>query len=99
LFEFFRHLFSRSRSPSKQGSEDEPHSERKWLPDFLADPLASTDVVEGNSETDWALWEDSVTMLDSQMQALQSRSSSSDNFPRTTPGDMDAFSAVRKRDR
>ncbi len=32
--------------------------------------LALPEVQEGNEQTDWALWEDSVSVLDSQMQGL-----------------------------
>lgn len=33
-------------------------------------PAPLPQVVEGNEQTDWALWEDSVMLLDSQMQSL-----------------------------
>lgn len=36
----------------------------------LAEPAPLPEVVEGNEHSDWALWEDSVLLLDSQMQGL-----------------------------
>ena len=37
---------------------------------LLVEPPPVPQVVEGNEQTDWALWEDSVMLLDSQMQGL-----------------------------
>jgi hypothetical protein len=70
-------------------------------------------MVEGNQESDWALWEDSKTALDSQMQGLGRASgygklgaSHYDTVPSelgdggdSLYGDIDAFGSVRKRDR
>lgn len=36
----------------------------------LPEPVALPEVQEGNEQTDWALWEDSVLVMDSQMQGL-----------------------------
>jgi hypothetical protein len=36
----------------------------------LPDPGPMLEVQEGNEQTDWALWEDSVLVMDSQMQGL-----------------------------
>jgi hypothetical protein len=38
-------------------------------PPGLAEPLPEPEVVEGNLDSDWALWEDSVAFQDSQMQS------------------------------
>ena len=74
---------------AKKRSRDDPHAGR--LP-------AAPEVVEGNSEQDWALWEDSVSVLDSQMPS-DVRSSVYDKLPPSQFDDVDAFSGVRKRDR
>ena len=79
----------------------------------MSGPGPLPQVVEGNDESDWALWEDSKTALDSQMQGLSRASghgrlgtSQFDTIPSelgngadSLYGDVDAFSTVRKRDR
>jgi len=65
-------------------------------------PLAAPapEVIEGNEETDWALWEDSVSVLDSRSQPLSPRDSVYDRLPSSSQfSDVDAFSGVRKRDK
>jgi hypothetical protein len=66
----------------------------------LPDPIPVPEVVEGNEESDWALWEDSVAFQDSQMpsgfgdlKAPEIRESSKDK-----PVDPhDPFGSVRRR--
>jgi hypothetical protein len=60
--------------------------------------LPVPEVVEGNDHTDWDLWEDSVTALNSQMQSLSpsekkiyARKDASSQFD-----DLDVFSRVGK---
>jgi hypothetical protein len=79
----------------------------------LSGPAPLPEMVEGNQESDWALWEDSKTALDSQMQGLSRPSgygrmgaSQYDTLPSelgnpadSLYGDIDAFGSVRKRDR
>lgn len=69
--------------------------ERRLIPRHLPLP----EVVEGNQEADWSLWQDSVEFHDSQMQAA---------WPVTEPGQLqgatpgteldaiDAFASVHK---
>lgn len=58
------------------------------------------DVVEGNEHTDWALWEDSMTALDSQMQSLNPSARIYEKDKRITSQfqdlDRDAFAKVNK---
>ena len=63
-----------------------------------AEPVPLPEVTEGNEESDWALWENSVAFQDSQM------SSSFDELDpvkqtEPTPGDedIDPFATVRRR--
>lgn len=62
-------------------------------------PPPLPEVSEGNQESDWAMWEDSVAFQDSQMpsvfnefDAVKTR----DEKPRKS-GEPDPFAAVRKR--
>jgi len=53
-----------SAKPSEQGT-----SPRAKKPPSLPEPLPEPEVIEGNQDSDWALWEDSVAFQDSQMQS------------------------------
>ena len=65
----------------------------------LGVPVPVPEVVEGNEETDWALWEDSMAALDSQKQALAARASDYDKLTPSQYDEADPFASVRKRDR
>ena len=55
-----------AETPATKPSERRaPTQARK--PPRLPDPIPVPDVVEGNEDSDWALWEDSVAFQDSQM--------------------------------
>ncbi|MFN4359271.1 MAG: hypothetical protein ACK4F4_00945 [Hylemonella sp.] len=63
-------------------------------------PPPLPEVTEGNLESDWAMWEDSVAFQDSQMpsafnelEAVKTR----DDPPKKKDGTPDPFSTVRKR--
>ena len=64
--------------------------------EITSGPAPLPQVTEGNEETDWSLWEDSVTALDSQMQALGPSSRISEAS--SDYQDVDAFSRVAKKD-
>jgi hypothetical protein len=67
-----------------------------------ADPIPAPEVVEGNEDSDWALWEDSVAFQDSQMQSgfgelkVPEVRESSVKKPVDEP-DPYAFESVRRR--
>jgi hypothetical protein len=63
------------------------------------EPAVLPEITEGNDQTDWALWEDSVAALDSQMQSL-SPSARIYGKPETPSDyqDIDAFSRVTRKD-
>ena len=64
-----------------------------------ADPAPLPEVTEGNEQSDWALWEDSMTALDSQMQSLGPSSRFTEKAG--TPSDyqdIDAFARVTRKD-
>ena len=65
----------------------------------LTDEPPLPEVVEGNEHTDWALWEDSVIVLDSQMQGL-TPSARIYEREKQTPSefqDLDPFARVNKK--
>jgi hypothetical protein len=74
--------------------------------DARTEPGPLPEVTEGNEQTDWALWEDSVVALDSQMQGLSSSMQGLTSSVRiydkpVTPSeyqDIDAFARVTKKD-
>ncbi len=79
----------RTATPARSSSKP-PSTEPPPLPE----------VREGNLESDWALWEDSVAFQDSQMpsafnelEAVRTR----DEKPEKKSGEPDPFAAVRKR--
>lgn len=74
-----------------------PSRSSKAMP---AEPAPLPEVREGNLESDWALWEDSVAFQDSQMpsafnelETVRTR----DEKPEKKRGEPDPFAAVRKR--
>jgi|GEM_PF-978479 len=81
--------------------------------DARIEPGPLPEVTEGNEQTDWALWEDSVAALDSQMQGLNSSMQGlSSSMQGLTPSvriydkpetpseyqDIDAFARVTRKD-
>ena len=82
---------SASRPPGPEATQLPPLPEAPSLPE----------VVEGNEHTDWALWEDSVTVLDSQMQGLtpSARIYERDKQTPSELQDLDPFSRINKKSR
>jgi hypothetical protein len=113
MFKLLKQWLAPAPAPVAQRSR--PAARRKSKPSHsgLSAPGPLPEVVEGNQESDWALWEDSKTALDSQMQGLSRASgygklatSQFDTLPAALDnpvdslyGDIDAFGSVRKRDR
>jgi hypothetical protein len=65
----------------------------------LPDEAPLPEVVEGNESTDWALWEDSVMVLDSQMQDLtpSARIYERDKQTPSEYQDLDPFARINKK--
>jgi len=106
MFEFFKRWASPSPAPKPQrnrAGESKPKSRKSSIDPRLAAPGPLPEVVEGNDDTDWALWEDSVisqrAALDSQRQGLSSQTSGLDKLNSSQFDEVDAFASVRKRDR
>jgi hypothetical protein len=67
----------------------------------LNDPLPVPEVLEGNENADWALWEDSVWAQDSQMQSLSPSARiylKQEARPSQYQDLDDVFSSVNKKD-
>ena len=62
-------------------------------------PLPVPEMVEGNADSDWSLWQESVAFLDSQVQPLWSPTVSDkldEAAPSTESAALDAFASVHK---
>lgn len=99
IFKFFK------RSPPPAPSRPAPKRSVKKKPIGAADlpsgPSQLPEIVEGSEHTDWALWEDSVAMLDSQMQSLNPQVVKRFLPEPETPTDfqpVEAFATVKKKD-
>ena len=88
-----------AKTKAKPVSGRIPTTRRAAAP--LPDVAALPEVVEGNEHTDWALWEDSVNVLDSQMQGLtpSARIYERDKQTPSQYQDLDPFSRVSKKSR
>jgi hypothetical protein len=111
MFEFFKRWKAPAPVPQRSRASQSRLKNRKPPADpRLATPGPLPEVVEGNDETDWALWEDSVISqraaldsrsqpLDSRRQGLASQASGLDPLNSSQFDEVDAFAGVRKRDR
>lgn len=100
MFNFFKRPASQSGKASAKPGPRQAPPPRTNAPDLPQEP-SLPEVVEGNEPTDWALWEDSVNVLDSQMQGL-TPSARIYEKDRQTPSefqDLDPFSKVSKKSR
>jgi hypothetical protein len=84
------------RRPSAPKTAAKPATGRRSLPAPL-EPPPVPQVVEGNQESDWDLWESSMMELDSQMQPLDPRETIRDRQGESSRfnEEPDPFSSVR----
>lgn len=95
MLKFFKRKSEPPRPPSER-PRPKPAARNAAPPSDEAPPLP--EVSEGNLESDWALWEDSVAFQDSQMPSNFSELESMK--VRTDPGQEvkpDPYAAVRSR--
>lgn len=96
-------IFKRSTPARAAANDVAPETRRSPAPKAVAPVLperpALPDVVEGNEHTDWALWEDSVMVMDSQMQGLtpSARIYEREKQTQSEFQDIDPFSRVNKK--
>jgi hypothetical protein len=99
MFGFLKRWAAPPPAPTRPRTRPVQKQKTKGPRDPLLAPVPVPQVVgEGNEETDWALWEDSMTALDSQKQGLVPRASDYDKLNSSQFDDVDAFASVRKRD-
>lgn len=96
-------IFKRSSPPPVQPSAGPPRRASSSPPAAAAalvhEPVCAPEVQEGNDHSDWALWEDSVMVLDSQMQSLtpSARIYERDKDRPTDYQDIDPFSSIGRK--
>ncbi len=93
-------LFKRAPAPVVKPKAAKRRPARKPADAHLPPEPSSLEVTEGSDHTDWALWEDSVAVLDSRMQSLQPSVKlyrHEDETP-TEIQDIEAFARVRHKD-
>jgi hypothetical protein len=98
--------FLKRSVPATKQKPAAPRKATKSRADERTEPSPLPEVTEGNEQSDWALWEDSVVALDSQMQGLNSSMQGLTSSVRIygepeTPSeyqDIDAFAKVTRKD-
>ncbi len=93
-------LFKRTPPPVVKPEAPKRRSARQPAVAHLPPEPSSLEVTEGSDHTDWALWEDSVAVLDSRMQSLHPSVKlyrHEDETP-TEIQDIEAFARVRRKD-
>lgn len=91
MFKFFKRLIPAAKaSPARPAAR--PAASGTSRHDFV--PAALPEVVEGDSEEDWSLWEDSVNS-----QFLPLSGVRDTGFQDTDSAEVSAFDNVGKRDR
>lgn len=100
MFNFFKRPASSPEKASAKPARRPDSSPQNNTPE-LSEAPSLPEVVEGNEHTDWALWEDSVNVLDSQMQGLtpSARIYEKDKQTPSEFQDIDPFSRVNKKSR
>ncbi len=93
-------LFKRTPAPAAKPKAPKRRPSRQPADPDLPPESSSLEVTEGSDHTDWALWEDSVAVLDSRMQELHPAVKlyrHEDETP-TEIQDIEAFARVRHKD-
>ncbi len=85
--------------PARKPAQRQASGAGKDLEPPLPEESTLPEVVEGNEHTDWALWEDSVNVMDSQMQGLtpSARLYEPDKQTPSEFQDVDPFSRINKK--
>lgn len=103
MFKFFKRALP-AAGKSAATPSDSTHEARRqssWTADRqeFSDTVPVSEVLEGNEPTDWALWEDSMAVLDSQMQSLtpSARIYTREKEAPSEYQELDPFSGVGKK--
>ena len=95
MFKFFK----RSVEPVAKQPPPRKPARKPRVVEVRLDAGPLPEVTEGNEQSDWALWEDSVAALDSQMQSLGPSSRFTDRTGTSSEfQDIDAYARVTKKD-
>ena len=95
MFKFFK----RSIAPDPVPSRRRKSAAKSHGAEVVSGPTPLPQVSEGNEQSDWALWEDSMTAMDSQMQSLGFLPSHHARLEEPTDRqELDAYSKVAKKD-
>jgi hypothetical protein len=102
IFKFFKREAPKPVATPKPKPKAKPRRAGKGdttLPMLPPEP-STLEVTEGSAHSDWALWEDSVAALDSQMSSLEPRVKLYRNEPETPTEfqDIEAYARVRHKD-
>lgn len=104
MFNIFKRSAAEPKPAAKTKAKPAPApipTTRRVAASPLPDVAALPEVVEGNEHTDWALWEDSVNVMDSQMQGLtpSARIYERDKQTPSEYQDLDPFARINKKSR
>jgi hypothetical protein len=105
MLNFFKKLLGISAKTARPTAKRKPRKSASRPEDFHSsfDPIPVAEVREGNDHKDWGLWEDSVSVIDSQMQPPSAREKQRQQDLQTKPVDEDkmarAFESVRPKKR
>ena len=100
MFNFFKRLAATKVKPMQKPTARKPSSTLATGRGLDA-PVPIPEVIEGNEQSDWALWEDSVWAQDSLMQSLTPsvRIYQKEEAEPSQYEDLnDVFSSVRRKD-
>lgn len=93
MLRIFRRLWGPASDPSSEHSARAQSKAPAALP-VVAEPIPVPEVVEGNGESDWNLWQDSVMTLESLQQVAPA--SNANGYEETQPLTTDELNAYIK---
>jgi hypothetical protein len=98
MFNFFKRSAPGPAKAMVKPAGHQSPAPRKDVAPPLPEEAVLPEVVEGNESTDWALWEDSVNVLDSQLQGLtpSARIYERDKQTPSELQDLDPFARINK---
>ncbi len=96
MFKFFKRSAIPAHEARRSRRSPEKGRPSRALP-LEAESLLMIEVIEGNDDKDWDLWQDSVSLMDSQMQSLMPSTAGSERW-HLARKDADPYASVRKRD-
>lgn len=105
MLNFFKRLIGKPVKPTRPAPKRKTRKSSTSYDDIHStfDPIPTAEVSEGNDHKAWGLWEDSVSVIDSQMQPLSAREKRLQQEMEAKPVDEEemarAFESVRRKKR